>query len=103
MSAWISNCGPRYRLEYMSQLMHYGVPIHSYGMCNRNRELPSRSNPGEKERLIRTYKFTFAFENSETDDYITEKMWGVLSSGSVPGFLKFAKISFLKFVFFFFD
>lgn len=34
--------------------------------------------------IIPKYKFTFAFENSETDDYVTEKLFGPLAAGSVP-------------------
>jgi hypothetical protein len=40
-----------------------------------------------KTEVTSTYKFTFAAENSETDDYVTEKLFGTLSAGSVPVYL----------------
>lgn len=39
---------------------------------------------GAKTAVVSTYKFTMSFENSETDDYVTEKLFGVLVAGSVP-------------------
>jgi hypothetical protein len=38
------------------------------------------------------YKFYFAFENSETDDYITEKLFQCFEVGVVPG-IKYFYIS----------
>lgn len=37
-----------------------------------------------KMAIVSTYKFTMSFENSATDDYVTEKLFGVLAAGSVP-------------------
>jgi hypothetical protein len=37
-----------------------------------------------KKDIITKYKFTFAFENSNTNDYVTEKLFGPLEAGSVP-------------------
>jgi hypothetical protein len=37
-----------------------------------------------KMNIAAKYKFTMAFENSETDDYVTEKMFQPLVIGSVP-------------------
>jgi hypothetical protein len=44
-----------------------------------------------KTALVSTYKFTMAFENSATDDYVTEKLFGVLVSGSVPRMFSMAR------------
>ncbi len=37
-----------------------------------------------KLSVIRHYKFTLAFENSNTEDYVTEKFFHALVAGSVP-------------------
>jgi hypothetical protein len=91
IAAFISNCGPQRRLQWMETMMKHGINIHSYGNCMRNREVPQEylSKYGSnynalKIALVSTYKFTMSFENSATDDYVTEKLFGVLVSGSVP-------------------
>jgi hypothetical protein len=35
-------------------------------------------------QTLRRYKFAIAFENSETDDYVTEKFYQALLAGAVP-------------------
>jgi len=87
MVALISNCGPQYRLKYLKELMNYGVRVQSFGSCLRNAEIPSDNYNNRlqlKKEIISKFKFTFAFENSEAPDYVTEKMFGPLEAGSVP-------------------
>lgn len=38
-----------------------------------------------KTELLSHYKFTFTFENSQEEDYVTEKVFDALVAGSVPG------------------
>ena len=40
-----------------------------------------------KTAVMEQYLFHLAFENQETDDYITEKLWGALASGTLPVYL----------------
>ena len=90
LAVFISNCGATKRLQLLSDLMKYGVTVHSYGKCMNNAQIPSQyggSYLDQKTALTATYKFTFAAENSETEDYVTEKLFGTLSSGSVPVYL----------------
>lgn len=47
-----------------------------------------------KKDVIGKYKFAMAFENSATDDYVTEKLFGVFVAGAVPRMF----ISFLLFL-----
>jgi hypothetical protein len=75
----------------METMMQHGVKIDSYGACMRNTQIPSEYSAkygGDynaiKMDIISTYKFVMAFENSHTDDYVTEKLFGVLVAGSVP-------------------
>ena len=37
-----------------------------------------------KRLLMRAYKFAIAFENSNSPDYVTEKLFGALAEGTVP-------------------
>lgn len=89
-AAFISNCGAANgRTEYVKELMKY-MKIDSYGGCVNNANVPSEWEKGErdrtKENVLSHYKFTLAFENSDDDDYITEKLYQPLRYGSVPIF-----------------
>ncbi|EGC31736.1 hypothetical protein DICPUDRAFT_156375 [Dictyostelium purpureum] len=86
VAAFISNCSPEYRLKYIDKLIEYGVKVDSYGSCRHNKNQPesSRDYNGAKLNIAESYKFIMAFENSETDDYVTEKFFGALACGTVP-------------------
>jgi Glycosyltransferase family 10 (fucosyltransferase) C-term len=60
------------------------LPVDSYGKCFNNRKLPDDSGWRSKLDTIARYKFTLAFENSISADYVTEKFFDALSAGSVP-------------------
>lgn len=36
------------------------------------------------DKIVRSYKFSLALENSCCEDYVTEKLWHTLSTGTVP-------------------
>jgi len=85
VAAFVSNCGPQKRLQWMKELQAHGVSVHSYGRCDNNIQVQREKNwLVQKNELTKTYKFTFAFENSDTDDYVTEKLFGPFVAGSVP-------------------
>jgi hypothetical protein len=42
MAAFISNCGPTYRLEYLKKLKDYGVTVDGYGACLDNKQTDVR-------------------------------------------------------------
>jgi hypothetical protein len=71
------------RQAYAAELMRY-LHIHSYGRVLNNCELPEDRGRPSKLELISGYKFTLAFENSITRDYVTEKFFDPLVAGSVP-------------------
>jgi Glycosyltransferase family 10 (fucosyltransferase) C-term/Fucosyltransferase, N-terminal len=73
-------CG---RSEYVRQLMEH-VPVDSYGQCWNNCKLPEDNGRDSKLDAIARYKFTLAFENSISRDYVTEKFFDALIAGSVP-------------------
>lgn len=86
--AAISNCNSaNNRLDILQKLIEYGVSIDSIGKCVHNVDFaPDKISDRQKAKfeLLRPYKFTFAFENSNVRDYVTEKYWTALVAGSVP-------------------
>lgn len=78
-AAFISNCGARnFRLQALNKLGRL-VKIDSYGTCNRNRH-----GDVDKVEALKRYKFSLAFENSNDEDYVTEKFFQSLVAGCVP-------------------
>jgi hypothetical protein len=74
------------RNEYVRVLMQH-LTVHSYGKCLRNRTLAEDRGLETKLQVSARYKFTLAFENSSTWDYVTEKFFDPLRVGSVPVYL----------------
>lgn len=74
------------RQEYLSELMKY-LPIDSYGNWRKNKQLPEDNGYRSKMELLKNYRFTIAFENAVGKDYVTEKFYEPLLSGSVPIYL----------------
>ncbi|KAG9137051.1 hypothetical protein Leryth_019001 [Lithospermum erythrorhizon] len=79
-AAFISNCGARnFRLQALEALERAKINIDSYGSCHRNRD-----GKVDKVETLKHYKFSLAFENSNEEDYVTEKFFQSLVAGSVP-------------------
>ncbi|KAF3610097.1 hypothetical protein DY000_02049913 [Brassica cretica] len=79
-AAFISNCiAQNFRLQALEALMEANVTIDSYGTCHRN-----RNERVEKVEALKHYKFSLAFENTNEEDYVTEKFFQSLVAGSVP-------------------
>uniref|UniRef100_A0A2P2I3P5 Fucosyltransferase n=1 Tax=Hirondellea gigas TaxID=1518452 RepID=A0A2P2I3P5_9CRUS len=77
-----SNCySLNKRYEYIKEMQKY-IPVDIYGRCG-----PLKC-PGHFRSdcpLLNEYKFYLAFENSNCDDYVTEKVWwNALGKGAVP-------------------
>ena len=91
--AVISNCaGHNRRLEYIRELVRAGVTVHHLGACDHNKDWspPSGMSRGrfvDKIDMLRPYKFTLAFENTNDPDYVTEKYFQPLVAGSVPVYM----------------
>jgi Glycosyltransferase family 10 (fucosyltransferase) C-term len=60
--------------------------IESVSSCLNNVDYPDAGRKS-KDDIMRSYLFHLSFENSNTDDYVTEKLWGALRSGVVPVYL----------------
>lgn len=52
--------------------------------CLNNAEPPPGVDLGNKTAVLERYLFHLAFENQNQNDYITEKLWGTLASGTLP-------------------
>ncbi len=74
------------RLNYVRELMQH-LPVDSYGQSLQNRKLAEDNGRDTKLETMATYKFTLAFENSITRDYVTEKFFDPMIAGSVPVYL----------------
>ncbi|ETO21530.1 hypothetical protein RFI_15673, partial [Reticulomyxa filosa] len=94
-AAFISNCAFAKRNLMVEDLQKYGVKVDSYGNCMHNKdEVSDKPRDIRKLELLSEYKFSLAFENSETDDYITEKFFLTLASGSVPVYIGAPNVKF---------
>ncbi|TYH85954.1 hypothetical protein ES332_D01G008200v1 [Gossypium tomentosum] len=79
-AAFISNCmASNFRLEALMELEKENIKIDSYGRCHKNRD-----ERVDKVEILKRYKFSLAFENSNEEDYVTEKFSNLLLQGSVP-------------------
>ncbi|XP_060176033.1 putative fucosyltransferase-like protein [Lycium barbarum] len=79
-AAFISNCGARnFRLQALEVLERENIKIDSFGSCHHNRD-----GNVDKVEALKRFKFSFAFENSNEEDYVTEKFFQSLVAGSVP-------------------
>jgi hypothetical protein len=74
------------RTAYLEELSRH-LATDSYGKHMRNKELPEDRGRQTKLDTTARYKFTLAFENSITRDYVTEKFYDPLIAGSVPVYM----------------
>jgi glycoprotein 3-alpha-L-fucosyltransferase len=87
-AAYISNCGFNKRNKMVKELVQStNGKVQSFGRCenSKHQEPPTGGvGPSGKLAALEHFKFSLAFENSETVDYVTEKFFGSLCSSSVP-------------------
>jgi len=109
MSSFVSNCGPQDRLDKLRELQiqierlnqNPKLRVRNYGSCahkNADQEADLRSFYSSteanniiaqgrdkiKDFLAQKSLFVFSYENSETEDYVTEKLFNMLSSSTIP-------------------
>lgn len=71
---------------YMAELMQH-LAVDSYGRAMTNRKLVLDRGRATKLAICARYKFTLAFENSISQDYVSEKFFDPLVAGSVPVYI----------------
>ena len=83
-----NNCESRSsREEIVRALIESPLRVDSLSGCLHNADPPPGADMKNKQTVLRQYLFHLAFENQITDDYITEKLWGSLKSGTLPVYL----------------
>ncbi|GFH10376.1 uncharacterized protein HaLaN_05678, partial [Haematococcus lacustris] len=82
-----SNCGAATQRDALAQaiLDDKRLEMHAWGACKRNRTPPG--GRGNKYEIFRRYKFCITMENSERQDYVTEKLYQGLEAGCLPIYL----------------
>lgn len=80
------------RLEFIKELMNY-TEIDSYGAILHNCDLFEDNGTETLKKTMSEYKFFIAFENAISKDYVTEKFFYPLQSGTVPVYLGAPNIS----------
>lgn len=69
----VSNCNGK-RFSYVKKLKKY-IKVDIFGGCG-GRACAKRGPQAEAcTQILRSYKFQLAFENSDCEDYVTEKYW----------------------------
>ncbi|XP_021191462.3 alpha-(1,3)-fucosyltransferase C [Helicoverpa armigera] len=88
-AAWfVSNCNSKSRREAVArdlkkELQSYKMDLDMYGSCGNLK--CSRDKEDECNTLIKTtYYFYLSFENSFSEDYVTEKLLRALNNDAVP-------------------
>lgn len=73
------------RLSYIEELKRY-VPVDLFGKCGLNVSVayPDTAHYNVKRKLSEEYKFFLSFENSNCDEYITEKFFQILQYNIIP-------------------
>ena len=72
------------RESLVKALLETRLRVDSLSACLNNAQPPPRVDMGNKTAILEQYLFHLAFENQRADDYITEKLWGTLASGTLP-------------------
>lgn len=78
------NCKSLNGRENIIREMQKEMRIDSLSSCLNNAKWPDDIPRSNKNRVLKRYLFYFAFENECSVDYMTEKLWGALESGSLP-------------------
>ena len=80
---WISsNCHSKSKRERYVQSLKKHIEVHSYGRCG-NYAMPRQKQTNRCGSLCQKYKFYLSFENSFCTEYVTEKLYKIISDDSL--------------------
>eukprot|EP00899_Mesostigma_viride_P012486 jgi/Mesvir1/21238/Mv06671-RA.1 len=80
-----SNCHTKNLREVLVKRLMDRFKVHSYGHCLKNRKVKIPAHiPATNIPLYKKYRFCIAMENSNTVDYVTEKVYETLAAGCLP-------------------
>lgn len=78
-AAVISNCGAKFRMNFIKKLNEY-KKVDMGGKCDNNIKRVVK----DKIEFLSEYKFSIAMENSNGDGYLSEKIVDSFLSGTIP-------------------
>lgn len=92
MAAFIGNCGAKNNRSAMLKELMSLMPIHSYGSCFHNKDIPDdhphpetvKERQREKQNIASQYFFMFSPENSNDVSYVSEKVYDGFAAGVIP-------------------
>ena len=105
IAIFVSNCsGERmkwieYLINFAKALKNGTLAVDSYGKCFHNVDDQTSRHQKDwyaaKLKVLKKYKFSVAFENSNADSYVTEKIFMALEAGTVPLYYGTEKVKFM--------
>ena len=79
------NCASRNgRENVVTGLRQLGIRVDGLSACLQTVSPPQHR---DKLQMLKPYKFTLAFENGNVQDYVTEKVYQALASGTLPVYM----------------
>ncbi|CAE8603520.1 unnamed protein product [Polarella glacialis] len=78
------NCASLNGRESLVKLLMEHIRVDSLSSCLHNADPPKGSSLDNKTAMARHYLFLLAFENENSEDYVTEKVWDALFAGTLP-------------------
>ncbi len=81
-----NNKSLNHRYDFVKELMQH-MPVDSYGKSQNNRRILWDKGRATKLKILSRYLFYFAFENSNSPDYVSEQVFDGLVAGTVPVYL----------------
>ncbi|CAE8690951.1 unnamed protein product [Polarella glacialis] len=78
------NCVSLNGRESLVKLLMEHIRVDSLSSCLHNADPPNGSSLDNKTAMARHYLFLLAFENENSEDYVTEKVWDALFAGTLP-------------------
>lgn len=89
IAAWfVSNCEvPSRREQFVNEIQqeleYYGLAVDIYGECG-TKQCPRNQMDDCLKLIAKDYYFYFSFENSFSEDYVTEKLLHALNNYAIP-------------------